>query len=221
MSGIIKKGVPVVIGETQTKTKEVFLSIASKNNSKIIFADQAIKASYKSDLLGVYQSKNIATAVQSIEILKEKGFKVSNQQIAKGLLHVVNNTKLMGRWQILNHSPKVVCDTGHNREGLIYVMNQLSNENFEALHIVFGVVNDKDLSSIVDLLPKEATYYFCKPDIPRGLEANKLKHILNKYGLIGESYSSVNEAYNKSLEQSNTNDFIFIGGSTFVVAEIL
>ena len=126
----------------------------------------------------------------------------------------------MGRWQIVQLNPKVVCDTGHNKDGLAYVMKQLSEEQFEALHIVFGVVNDKDLNSIIDLLPKNATYYFCKPDIPRGLDAEELKVILNNYGLQGEAYGSVNEAYKNALNSSGTNDFVFIGGSTFVVAEL-
>ena len=127
----------------------------------------------------------------------------------------------MGRWQVLQLNPKVVCDTGHNKDGLTYVMKQLSEEEFEALHIVFGVVNDKDLNSIIDLLPKNATYYFCKPDIPRGLDAKELKGVLNDCGLKGEAYSSVNEAYKSALNNASTNDFIFIGGSTFVVAEII
>ena len=220
-AGIIKPNVPVVIGETQPETKPVFKSIAYKNNSKIVFADKIINQSYRSDLLGNYQSKNINTVVQSLNILKEKGFKISHQYIKKGLLNVVGNTGLMGRWQVLKNSPKVVCDIGHNKEGLTYVMNQLSNEVFKSLHIVFGVVNDKDLSSIVDLLPKEAVYYFCKPNIERGLNASILKSVLNKYGLQGNIYNSVKEAYNSALGNSNEQDFIFIGGSTFVVAEII
>ena len=127
----------------------------------------------------------------------------------------------MGRWQTLQTNPKVVCDTGHNRHGLNYVMKQLSNEEFNALHIVFGVVNDKDLSSIIDLLPKKATYYFCKPEIPRGLDATELKKVLNSFGLVGDAYNSVNEAYKTALNNASERDFIFVGGSTFVVAEII
>ncbi|HEX9602071.1 MAG TPA: bifunctional folylpolyglutamate synthase/dihydrofolate synthase, partial [Mariniflexile sp.] len=165
--------------------------------------------------------KNIITVIQAIKELQNKGYNISHQNIKEGLLHVVKNTGLMGRWQTLGTHPKVVCDTGHNRDGLNYVMKQLSNEVFDALHIVFGVVNDKDLTSIIDLLPKHATYYFCKPDIPRGLDAKELKSVLNGYGLKGEAYNSVNEAYNNALEKASLNDFIFIGGSTFVVAEII
>ena len=219
--GIIKSNIPVVIGETQPEIQEVFKAIAQTNNSAIVFADKATNESYKSDLLGAYQIKNIGTAVQTLEVLKEKGFKIWPQHIKDGLLHVVNNTGLLGRWQVLQTKPKVVCDTGHNREGLTYVMNQLLNEKFDALHIVFGVVNDKDLSSIADVLPREATYYFCKPDIPRGMDAAELKSVLNEYRLFGNAYSSVKEAYNSALENSNPEDFIFVGGSTFVVSEIL
>ncbi len=219
--GIIKPNVPVVIGETQKETSAVFKAMAGKNNSKIIFADQQKIENYKSDLVGNYQSKNIVTVLQTIKELQEKGFRISQLNIKEGLLNVVKNTGLMGRWQIVQLNPKVVCDTGHNKDGLTYVMKQLSNEQFEALHIVFGVVNDKDLNSIIDLLPKNAIYYFCKPDIPRGLDANELKGILNDYGLKGEAYSSVNEAYNSALNNAGTKDFVFIGGSTFVVAEII
>ena len=219
--GIIKPNIPVVIGETQKETTTVFKELAEKNKSNIIFADQQKKENYKSDLGGFYQAKNIVTVLQAIKELQEKGFNISQQNIKEGLLNVVKNTGLMGRWQIVQLNPKVVCDTGHNKDGLTYVMNQLSNEQFESLHIVFGVVNDKDLNSIIDLLPKNATYYFCKPDIPRGLDAEELMVMLNNYGLKGEAYSSVNEAYKSALNNASTNDFVFIGGSTFVVAEII
>ena len=219
--GIIKPNIPVVIGETQKETAPVFKSLAKSCDSEILFADQLVSEVYKSDLIGSYQSKNIKTVVQTVKQLQEKGFKISNKNLKQGLLKVVKNTGLLGRWQVLNERPKVVCDTGHNREGLIYVMQQLSNETFESLHIVFGVVNDKDLSSIVDLLPKKATYYFCKPNIPRGLDAEELQQIFSSYKLKGKAYSSVNEAYNSALNNAKKDDFIYVGGSTFVVAEII
>ncbi|NNC50963.1 MAG: bifunctional folylpolyglutamate synthase/dihydrofolate synthase [Flaviramulus sp.] len=219
--GIIKPNIPVIIGESQPETEKVFKDLATKNNSKIIFADKKITKTYKSDLLGNYQSKNIKTVLQTINEMKQKRYSISNSSIEKGLLNVISNTGLLGRWQILRENPKVVCDTGHNREGLEYVMNQIAKEKFISLHIVFGVVNDKDISSIVDLLPKKATYYFCKPDLPRGLDANELKRIFNKNGCVGNAYKSVNEAYKEALNNASLNDFIFIGGSTFVVAEII
>lgn len=219
--GIIKSNIPVVIGETQKETAPVFKELAKKNNSKIVFADKEKTKIYISDLTGICQSKNILTVIQSVKELQKKGFNISEENIKKGLLQVVKNTGLMGRWQTLQTNPKVVCDTGHNRDGLSYVMKQLSNEVFDNLHIVFGVVNDKDLTSIIDLVPKKATYYFCKPDIPRGLDAHELKKVLNGFDLKGEAYNSVNEAYKKALDNASVNDFIFIGGSTFVVAEII
>ncbi|WP_027138430.1 bifunctional folylpolyglutamate synthase/dihydrofolate synthase [Gaetbulibacter saemankumensis] len=220
-AGIIKPNIPVIIGETQNETKEVFNSIANQNNSRIIFADQEETQVYRSDLIGSYQKKNIVTVVQAIKQLSALGYKIVANHIEQGLLHVIQNTGLLGRWQVLNAKPKVVCDTGHNREGLLYVINQIQNENFDRLHVVFGVVNDKDLSSIADLLPKNATYYFCKPDIPRGLEADVLQTNLLPYGLVGMVYDSVYEAYKSALVEASENDFVFVGGSTFVVAEII
>ncbi|WOD44420.1 bifunctional folylpolyglutamate synthase/dihydrofolate synthase [Hwangdonia lutea] len=219
--GVIKPQIPVVIGETQKETKAVFQALAEANNSNIIFADKEITNTLKSDLLGRYQSKNIKTAIQTIKVLQNKGYKISEKNIKQGLLQVVKNTGLLGRWQTLNDKPKVVCDTGHNREGLQHVMQQLLNEKYDVLHIVFGVVNDKDLSTIVDLLSKNAVYYFCKPNIPRGMDAHKLKAEFNKHNLKGEAYNSVNEAYKTAFEQASLTDFIFVGGSTFVVAEII
>ena len=219
--GIIKPNIPVVIGETQKETAPVFKSLAKSCDSEILFADQLVSEVYKSDLIGSYQSKNIKTVVQTVKQLQGKGFKISKKNIKQGLLKVVKNTGLLGRWQILKERPKVVCDTGHNREGLIYVMQQLSNETFESLHIVFGVVNDKDLRSILDLLPKKATYYFCKPNIPRGLDAEELQQTFSSYKLKGRAYKSVNEAYNSPLNNARKDDFIYVGGSTFVVAEII
>ncbi|GAA3616855.1 folylpolyglutamate synthase/dihydrofolate synthase family protein [Flavivirga amylovorans] len=219
--GIIKRNIPVVIGETQEETASVFKNLACKNNSKIVFADQEIIKVYETDLLGNYQSKNVKTVIQAIKELNIKGFKVTEEHLKEGLLKTVNNTGLLGRWQVINETPKVVCDTGHNREGLSYVMNQIHNENYKTLHIIIGVVNDKDLSTIMDLFPKKAIYYFCKPNIPRGLKANVLQRLFSKYRLIGKVYSSVNEAYKSALKNSNKDDFVFIGGSTFVVAEII
>ncbi|WP_298530634.1 folylpolyglutamate synthase/dihydrofolate synthase family protein [uncultured Algibacter sp.] len=219
--GIIKPSVPVVIGETQSETKPVFLELAKKNEAEIVFADKEVVEDYKSDLTGSYQSKNIKTVVESIKELRKKDYNVSEEQLINGLNRVVGNTGLLGRWQVLNQNPKIVCDTGHNKEGLIHVMKQLADEKFDLLHIVFGVVNDKDLSSIANLLPKKAKYYFCSPDIPRGLDAETLKNEFEKYNLKGKAYNSVNEAYKSAIAKAGSNDFIFIGGSTFVVAELI
>lgn len=219
--GIIKAHVPVVIGETQCETESVFFNLALKNNSNISFADKEIKEIYESDLVGSYQEKNIKTVVQTIKILQNKGFKINSNHIEQGLLKVVQNTGLMGRWQVLQEQPKVICDTAHNKEGLSYTIKQLLNETYQTLHIVFGVVNDKDVTGILPLLPKKAIYYFCKPDIPRGLDANELKRICIEFGFNGQAYSSVKEAYMASKKNASTKDCIYIGGSTFVVAEIV
>ncbi|WP_111306680.1 bifunctional folylpolyglutamate synthase/dihydrofolate synthase [Confluentibacter sediminis] len=219
--GIIKQNIPVVIGETQVETKSVFMDLASKNNAKITFADKEIIDVFKSDLKGIYQEKNIKTVLQTIKELKKKGFEINQNHIEMGLLQVVKNTGLMGRWQVLQQNPKVICDTAHNKEGLRYVMKQLLNEPYHVLHMVFGVVNDKDVISILPLLPKTAIYYFCKPDIPRGLDANKLRDVFISYGFVGEVYGSVKEAYMAAKMKATQQDCIYIGGSTFVVAEIV
>ncbi|MFV0541794.1 MAG: bifunctional folylpolyglutamate synthase/dihydrofolate synthase [Aestuariibaculum sp.] len=219
--GVIKPEKPVVVGETHKETETVFKKLADKNNAKIIFADQEKTNNYPSDLKGSYQNKNIKTAQITIQVLRKKGFDITEMHIKKGFLNVVKNTGLLGRWQVLSKNPKVVCDTGHNRDGLSYVMQQISTEPFNKLHIVFGVVNDKDIALIADLLPKRATYYFCKPDIPRGLDAKCLKETLLSYGVKGETYRSVADAYKEALKQADKDDFVFIGGSTFVVAEII
>ena len=220
-SGIIKNKVPVVIGETQQETETVFKIIAERNQSKIYFSDQEISTTFESDLKGIYQQKNIKTVLQTVKIIKEKSFKISDANIHNGLLNVVKNTGLKGRWQILQFDPKIICDTAHNKEGLTYVMQQLKEEPYERLHIVFGVVNDKDVNSILPLLPKKAIYYFCKPNIPRGLDSDTLRDIFALNGFKGESYLSVLEAFNSAKKEATKSDLIYVGGSTFVVAEII
>lgn len=219
--GIIKPNIPVVIGESQAETLSVFENIAETNFSKIYFADKELLVGYESDLKGYYQQKNIKTVLQTVKILSDQPFIISDDNIKKGLLNVVKNTGLKGRWQILQQQPKVICDIAHNKEGLTYVMNQLKDETYNQLHIVFGVVNDKDVNSIVSLLPKNAIYYFCKPNIPRGLDADELYHKFTLNGFNGKSYSSVREAFNEAKLQATKNDLIYVGGSTFVVAEII
>ena len=220
-AGIIKPNIPVVIGETQKETEPIFLDLANRYNSEIIFADKVINQDYKCDLKGSYQIKNIKTAVQSIHSLNKSGFKISSDNIKKGFLNVIKNTGLLGRWQTLQEEPKVICDTAHNKEGLIYIMNQLKGESYENLHVVLGFVNDKDLNTIIDLFPKNATYYFCKPAINRGLDADVLRNVFTKNGYSGNSYKSVNEALNTAKKRANSSDLIYVGGSTFVVAEIV
>ncbi len=219
--GIIKPNIPVVIGETQLETTPVFKALAMQHNAMLVFADQMIIKTYQSDLKGLYQAKNIKTVQVAVRELKNKGFNITEAQVQNGFLNVVKNTGLLGRWQVLSTKPKVVCDTGHNQDGLSYVVQQIKQETFKNLHIVFGVVNDKDLSTIANILPKNARYYFCKPDIPRGMDALQLQLKLKDFGCQGSVYSSVTKAYNDALKQARSDDFIFVGGSTFVVAEII
>lgn len=220
-AGIIKPNVPVVIGEYNDETKPVFLAKAEENNSEIYFASDLIDQIYLSDLIGDYQFHNKKTVQQTISILNnETDFKILTEQLKEGLLHVVKNTGLQGRWQQLGQNPKIICDTAHNKHGLLVVMNQLKNEKYEKLHIVLGVVNDKDLDSILPLFPKEATYYFCHPNSSRALPAEILQSEAKKHALIGEKYDSVAIAFAEANKNAAENDFIYVGGSTFVVAEL-
>lgn len=221
-AGIIKPNIPVVIGEYSLESKKVFETKAKENLSDIYFASENIKTILPSALLGDYQKHNIKTVVQTIKVLNaQKEFVVSDKKIKNGLLNVIKNTGLQGRWQQLKESPKVICDTAHNKNGLEIVLNQIQNENYETLHIVLGVLNDKDLDEILPLFPKKAKYYFCKPNILRGLNANTLQQKAINFQLQGEVYNSVSEAYKTALSKALEKDFIYIGGSTFVVAEIL
>lgn len=220
-AGIIKSNIPVVIGEYTPETKLVFIEKAKKNNSEIYFASDTIKNTFPSDLKGDYQEQNKKTVLQTIQILNSQNrFKVADENIKEGLLHVVKNTGLYGRWQQINNSPKVICDTAHNKHGLQITLKQTQAEEFDSLHIVLGVVNDKDLDEILPLFPKNATYYFCKPNIPRGLDAPILQQKALEYGLNGKVFNSVSEAYDKALQLAKPSDFIYVGGSTFVVSEI-
>ena len=221
-AGIIKPNIPIVIGEYTLNTKPVFLAKAKECTSEIYFASDLILETYPSDLIGDYQMQNKKTVLQTIAVLNaQKEFIITPENIQSGLLQVVRNTDLQGRWQQINEFPKVICDTAHNKNGLEIVLKQIQKEEFDDLHIVLGVVNDKDLDEILPLFPKKAKYYFCKPNIPRGLDAVILKQKAATFELVGEVYNSVSEAYQKAIENAGKSDFIYIGGSTFVVAEIL
>lgn len=217
-AGIIKQDVPIIIGEEQPEVKSVFIKKAKECNAPIFFASDDVQE-YVSDLLGDYQKSNTKTAVAAVGQLK--GFSILQQHIFDGLSNVVKNTSLKGRWQVLQSSPKVICDTAHNTEGLKIVLNQLKKESYKKLHFVFGVVADKKLEDVLPLFPKEATYYFCKPAIPRGLSEELLQEKSAVFKLVGKKYASVQEAYKSALRNANQEDMIYIGGSTFVVAEII
>ncbi len=218
-AGIIKENVPIVISEFQEEIAETFLSIAKSKNSKIIFADQVIDKNYKTTLQGNYQSKNIKGVVAVLRELKN--FKVKKKHIKRGLKRVVKNTGLLGRWQILHKRPTVVCDTAHNKEGLSYVIQQLEEQKFNQLHIVLGFVKDKDLDIVLPLFPKTAQYYYCRPNIMRGLNEQILSKKAKEHELLGDTYKSVNDAFKAARKCASKKDLIFVGGSNFTVAEVV
>jgi len=243
-AGIIKSNVPVVIGESHKQTKQIFKEQARRNNSLLFFADKnycvldvdiekkdlslnierkknSSIRKLKSPLTGLYQRKNLLTVLQSIDLLNEQGMKIKETHIVKGISRVIENTGIMGRWQMLSKSPLVVCDMGHNEDGIRQVVAQIATCKYKQLHFVIGMVNDKDIDSILKLLPQQAIYYFCKADMPRGLDASALQAKAATFGLSGKTYSSVKKAFNTAKNYADKKDFVFVGGSTFIVAEIL
>ena len=220
-AGIIKDKTPVVIGEIHPETIPVFRRIAKEKNAPLIVAKEWTDELPVTDLKGSYQKRNLATVSTAVEALRNMDWRITSEAFREGVGHTIRNTNLRGRWEILRNRPKVICDTAHNKEGLQYVLQQLQEEDFEMLHIVLGVVNDKDLSLVLPLFPKTAKYYFSRPNIPRGLEADILKDRAAEFGLSGRSYSSVSKAYGAALENAAQEDVIYVGGSTFTVAEII
>ncbi|MUV03759.1 bifunctional folylpolyglutamate synthase/dihydrofolate synthase [Flavobacterium rakeshii] len=219
-AGIIKNNVPVVIGEYTPETKAVFETKAKEMQSDITFASDVNFPVYESDLTGDYQKQNRKTVLATINVLKHY-FDITEEALVNGLLNVVKNTGFMGRWQVIHQNPTAVCDTAHNSHGLKIVLNQIAQQKFKDLRIVFGVVNDKDLTEILPLMPKNAIYYFCKPNVMRGLDEKNLQEKFLGYDLKGGVYYSVADAYENALADADENDFVYVGGSTFVVAEIL
>ena len=221
-AGVIKPKIPVVIGETQSEIKHVFENKATSMESPIVFADQEkLYGDYETDLKGVYQKLNKQTAIVTIERLRQIGYTINRNQIRDGLLNTVKNTGILGRWQKLGESPMIIADTAHNKEGLSHVLQQLKDENKSTMHFVLGFVSDKVLKTIIPLFPKNDHYYFCKPQIERGMDVLKVKDVFAEFGIYGSSYESVAIAYEKALKEASSDDLIFVGGSTFVVAEIL
>jgi dihydrofolate synthase / folylpolyglutamate synthase len=246
-AGIIKEGIPVVVGETQPETKRVFDRVAATNKARIIYADalfsgriippskaestslhmdifrkkKIFRKNLSTPLSGHYQLKNIITVLAACEELQKGAFTPHPDSVIDGIRNVVVNTGLQGRWQILSYDPLTICDTGHNQGGINEVLLQLQKTPHKRLHIVFGMVNDKDVGEILQLLPKEAHYYFCKADIPRGLDAVLLHDKALETGLRGKVYTSVKKAVSAAKRAADIDDLVFIGGSTFVVAEAL
>lgn len=242
-AGIIKRGIPIVIGEQHYLTTPVFEEIANECESPICFAEKRftlLKSNIQSglqqvnvkneqsgttieaelDLLGIYQKKNIVTVMAAMQLLIPF-FGIPKSALVSGLSKVVKNTGLQGRWQVMGEQPRVICDTGHNFEGIYLVLEQLKKEKFEKLHIVFGVVNDKDPEKVLEILPKNAEYYFTRASIPRALDERELHKKAIQKGLLGVNYPSVKHAFQAATEKANTTDLIFVGGSTFIVADFL
>lgn len=243
-AAIIKKNIPVVIGKTQPEIQEIFTTQAKNQNTAIHFADTHFDAKYltssnlkiteydiwkESDLyieqlgcplLGNYQEGNIITTIQACELMSNK-FSLSKEIIKNGIENVISNTGLKGRWQLLSKNPLTICDTGHNKDGLNAIVSQLQKINYDHLHFVIGFVNDKNIEALLNLLPQHAQYYFCRADIPRSMDEVELENLAHKAGLRGKAYGSVREAYNVAINNAGVNDLVFIGGSTFVVAEVV
>jgi dihydrofolate synthase/folylpolyglutamate synthase len=244
-AGIIKAGVPAVISESNADYNFIFENKAAEMKSPVFFADSEYQASYsmllpeqlqvfnfqkngeakypslKTDLLGSYQSRNIAGVLKTLELLQEKNWRIDVAAIYRGLERVKANTGLRGRWEITGHNPLVICDTGHNEGGLRLVVNQLRSMARKRLHIVFGMVSDKDIDGVLKLMPKEGIYYFTQAGIPRAMDSELLKKKAQRAGLKGDAFSSVKIAVEKALTQAGTEDVVFIGGSSFVVADYL
>jgi dihydrofolate synthase / folylpolyglutamate synthase len=241
-AGIIKQHVPVVISQTQPETQPVFLTKAAEMQAPIHFADQIFRVNtskpsasglqtfevesdrefvqYDMDLIGNYQRYNLPGILQACQVLNTLGWKIPETVLRRGLSRIVTNTGLKGRWQILGTAPWVICDTGHNEDGIRMILDQINQMKFEHLWMVIGMVRDKDISKILSMLPKKANYVFCEAKIPRAMPATELSELALGQGLQGEIVPDVNAAVSHAKRMVNENDLIFIGGSTFVVAEI-
>lgn len=243
-AGIIKQNIPVVIGERQKETEEVFLKKAKEKNSKISFASDNYackilnsnlkysnfevekKTSDKSytlnfNLSGKYQEKNLVTILETVDNLRNQGFCISDENVKQGLENLIKNTGFHGRWETLSTEPLTICDTGHNKDGLSYTIEQLLSLEFKKLRFVLGFVNDKNVDEVLKLFPKNAEYYFCKAQIPRALDEKILLEKANLVSINGKSFENVSSAYHAAKKDADKNDVIFIGGSTFVVADLL
>ena len=223
-AGIIKPGIPVVIGETTPETKPVFMAKAEEVKAPIFLAEENDREDYPGvdfELKGIYQEKNKRTLFTALPLLKEAGYHIDEETVREGFAHVVELTGLMGRWQKLQDNPTLVCDTGHNVGGIQYVAQQLMQQKCRQLHIIIGMVNDKDISGVLALLPREAKYYFTQASVNRALPADKLYELATEAGLHGEAYPDVKSALDTAMKESLPEDFIFVGGSNFIVADLL
>jgi dihydrofolate synthase/folylpolyglutamate synthase len=245
-AGIIKPSTPVIVGEYQPEVADVFINKAKQQNAGIVFASEdkskvkiqnskehldflevdAPQSPHPAlyiqlDLAGTYQLHNVRTVLTSLDELRKQGFNITNEHITTALKQVKTLTGLHGRWEVLNRNPLTICDTGHNPEGITEVLKNIATINYDQLQFVIGMVNDKDISKVLSMLPKDATYYFCRPDIPRGLEAESIREKAAGFDLHGEAYGSVKAALQAAQANATDKDLVFVGGSTFVVAEVV
>lgn len=250
-AGIIKPHIPVVIGEEHPETQPVFVEKAHLEQSPIYFASQNIDIetiqsenefeysifniklkntfsdfkdliNLKVNLSGDYQEKNIVTVIEAINVLNHyTDFKITENQLRTGLENIKSYTKILGRWQVIGHNPTILCDSAHNEGGLTYVIHQLKTLTYNHLHIVLGFVKDKDLSKVLKMLPQNATYYFAKANIPRGLDADILRGMSEEHGLKGKAYKTIRQALAAAKKRAKADDLIYVGGSIFVVAEVI
>ena len=220
-AGIIKSHIPVVIGEKQNDVSNVFINKAEEKKSKIFFAEDFNIKEYECELKGSYQKKNIKTAIVAIDLLNDTEIKINEKNIIDGLNKIIQNTGIRGRWEIIGNKPLIICDVAHNIDALSIVINDIISIKSNKIHFVLGFVNDKNLDSIVDIFPESSNYYFAKPNIERGLDELELQELFKNNNRIGESYSSIEQAFKSAIKQSDPNDVIYIGGSTFVVSEVI
>lgn len=223
-AGIIKSQIPVVIGETTPETHIVFQTKANEVNAPVYWAEENDREDYADiefELKGLYQQKNKRTILTALPLLKEAGYRIDEQSVRQGFAHVCELTGLMGRWQKLQEAPTAICDTGHNVGGIQYIVEQLKQQNYRKLHMVIGMVNDKDVNGVLSMLPKDAEYYFTKASVKRALPEDELAELANMHGLHGTCYPHVPAAFQAAQEKSLPEDFIFVGGSSFIVADLL
>ncbi|ELR70809.1 Dihydrofolate synthase [Fulvivirga imtechensis AK7] len=236
--GIIKDHIPVVISERQTGISQVFENIAKQRKARLYYAGESYQAHFNEGRLlkvssgssgvfdlniqpaGNYQTKNIPGVLKVIDVLRDRGFDINRDNVITGIEQVRDITGLKGRWHVLSHSPLTICDVGHNQAGVEVILDQLAHTPHKNLYMIWGTVSDKDVSGILKILPKEAYYYFCQADIPRAMPAGELHREAVKLGLRGEMIMDVNEAVKAARQKASHDDLIFIGGSTFVVAEL-
>ena len=243
--GIIKEKVPLVIGQTEPSTREVLLSMAREKSAPVVCANQLYEPRFRTlnrdetmqlrigkpgdpttitiscDLTGGYQQENIITAFTALKQLQKLNWKISESGIREGFASVVGSTGITGRWQTIGHNPRSICDTAHNPDGIAAVISQIMQVPWKRLHMVWGMVNDKDLDSVLPLLPAEAIYYFTRSSVPRSMDATELSERAAGHGLTGTAFPNVEEAYRTAQKEAGVDDMIFTGGSTFVVADLL